>query len=158
MTGHSSEVLLMSTTKKRKKGLAFRPTPQCFGGADQDRTDDLLNAIQALSQLSYSPVQKRFGLYQNGGKGVNTFFPKKLSGYLPLTLPDTCGYNPDTFAGVVKLVDAADSKSAGSNPMSVRFRPPAPTHNPIRFEIVHEAPRNRGFFFIRCPVASNAVY
>jgi hypothetical protein len=26
------------------------------GGADRDRTDDLLNAIQALSQLSYSPL------------------------------------------------------------------------------------------------------
>jgi hypothetical protein len=25
------------------------------GGADRDRTDDLLNANQALSQLSYSP-------------------------------------------------------------------------------------------------------
>ena|GEM_PF-4168662 len=28
-----------------------------FGGADRDRTDDLLNAIQALSQLSYSPTE-----------------------------------------------------------------------------------------------------
>ena len=28
------------------------------GGADRDRTDDLLNAIQALSQLSYSPKLK----------------------------------------------------------------------------------------------------
>jgi hypothetical protein len=27
-----------------------------FGGAEQDRTVDLLNAIQALSQLSYSPI------------------------------------------------------------------------------------------------------
>ena len=27
-----------------------------FCGADQDRTDDLLNAIQALSQLSYGPI------------------------------------------------------------------------------------------------------
>ncbi len=27
------------------------------GGADQDRTGDLLNAIQALSQLSYSPTE-----------------------------------------------------------------------------------------------------
>ena len=27
-----------------------------LSGADRDRTDDLLNAIQALSQLSYSPV------------------------------------------------------------------------------------------------------
>ena len=29
------------------------------GGADRDRTDDLLNAIQALSQLSYNPVHAR---------------------------------------------------------------------------------------------------
>ena len=27
-----------------------------FGGAERDRTDDLLSAIQALSQLSYSPT------------------------------------------------------------------------------------------------------
>ena len=30
-----------------------------FSGADRDRTDDLLNAIQALSQLSYSPTRKK---------------------------------------------------------------------------------------------------
>ena len=29
-----------------------------FGGAKEDRTPDLLNAIQALSQLSYSPEQE----------------------------------------------------------------------------------------------------
>jgi hypothetical protein len=27
-----------------------------YGGAERDRTVDLLNAIQALSQLSYSPT------------------------------------------------------------------------------------------------------
>ena len=27
----------------------------CFGGAKRDRTADLLHAMQALSQLSYSP-------------------------------------------------------------------------------------------------------
>ena len=27
-----------------------------IGGAERDRTDDLLNAIQALSQLSYGPT------------------------------------------------------------------------------------------------------
>jgi hypothetical protein len=31
-----------------------------FGGAGRDRTGDLLNANQALSQLSYSPLVSRF--------------------------------------------------------------------------------------------------
>ena len=43
-----------------------------FGGADQDRTDDLLNAIQALSQLSYSP--KRDGLYNKTRRYCQTYF------------------------------------------------------------------------------------
>ena len=30
-----------------------------YGGAERDRTDDLLLARQALSQLSYSPIQWR---------------------------------------------------------------------------------------------------
>jgi hypothetical protein len=34
------------------------------GGADQDRTGDLLNAIQALSQLSYSPTGSRLILQE----------------------------------------------------------------------------------------------
>ena len=29
---------------------------RCFGGDKRDRTADLLNAIQALSQLSYTPI------------------------------------------------------------------------------------------------------
>lgn len=32
-----------------------------YGGARRDRTDDLLNAIQALSQLSYGPLLQRTG-------------------------------------------------------------------------------------------------
>ena len=34
------------------------PVSSCklYGGAERDRTVDLLNAIQALSQLSYSPT------------------------------------------------------------------------------------------------------
>jgi hypothetical protein len=33
--------------------------PFVFGGAEEDRTPDLLNAIQALSQLSYNPMKLR---------------------------------------------------------------------------------------------------
>ena len=42
----------------QNKNAAFRPRFENvdFGGAERDRTDDLLSAIQALSQLSYSPT------------------------------------------------------------------------------------------------------
>src|SRR5262249_5369967 len=40
------------------------------GGADRDRTDDLLNAIQALSQLSYGPTQG--GEFRGWEWGVST--------------------------------------------------------------------------------------
>ena len=43
------------------------------GGADRDRTDDLLSAIQALSQLSYSPtlheIYRRLDGPSNSGDG-----------------------------------------------------------------------------------------
>ena len=41
----------------------WRATPRCFaakpGGADRDRTDDLMLAKHALSQLSYGPIGQR---------------------------------------------------------------------------------------------------
>ena len=37
----------------RSNQLSYKP----IGGAKQDRTADLLNANQALSQLSYSPIR-----------------------------------------------------------------------------------------------------
>jgi hypothetical protein len=36
--------------------VIIEKTLDFIGGADADRTRDLLNAIQALSQLSYSPT------------------------------------------------------------------------------------------------------
>ncbi len=39
----------------RSNQLSYRPVLEA-GGAGRDRTGDLLNANQALSQLSYSPV------------------------------------------------------------------------------------------------------
>ncbi len=40
------------------------------GGADRDRTCDLLNANQALSQLSYSPINKLVAVDQVGLRGL----------------------------------------------------------------------------------------
>ena len=48
-------------TKKAALGGGLGAESICtflIGGARRDRTADLLNAIQALSQLSYGPVQK----------------------------------------------------------------------------------------------------
>ena len=38
-----------------RPSVSMQPAVSFAGGADRDRTDDLLNANQALSQLSYSP-------------------------------------------------------------------------------------------------------
>jgi len=48
-----------STEQKRKGPEKLISQALCFGGAKRDRTADLLNAIQALSQLSYGPKLRR---------------------------------------------------------------------------------------------------
>ena len=45
----------MNFTNKKGSDLSVRPFV-IDGGATRDRTADLLNAIQALSQLSYGPA------------------------------------------------------------------------------------------------------
>ena len=62
------------------------------GGAERDRTADLLNAIQALSQLSYSPGSSEAA--RLGG------WPGRVNGAILRAL-----------AGVAELADARDSKS-----------------------------------------------
>ncbi len=42
-----------------------------FGGANRNRTDDLLNAIQALSQLSYGPTPGDAGTVSGEEDGAN---------------------------------------------------------------------------------------
>ena len=62
-------VLNKITKNKRLKTVKFQGF--LLGGDKRDRTADLLNAIQALSQLSYTPIfdcdvpsQERYLLYQ----------------------------------------------------------------------------------------------
>ncbi len=50
----------MTRKVTRKQNRRDKPGDKSFemsGGAERDRTVDLLNAIQALSQLSYSPIK-----------------------------------------------------------------------------------------------------
>ena len=61
------ELPTSSLSGTRSSQLSYRPgSPLCPGGADRDRTDDLLNASQALSQtelqprLPQSPLPKGF--------------------------------------------------------------------------------------------------
>ena len=51
--------------------------PVAFGGDKRDRTADLLNAIQALSQLSYTP-KKHLKLYYRHPFIVNTEFQEEV--------------------------------------------------------------------------------
>ena len=56
-----------------KKGL--RDTESLYihdGGDEGDRTPDLLTASQALSQLSYAPVTRRY--YRGSWRGVQGLF------------------------------------------------------------------------------------
>jgi hypothetical protein len=43
------------------------------GGGKRDRTADLLHAMQALSQLSYTPLQNRSEIVDSKFRFVNTF-------------------------------------------------------------------------------------
>ena len=45
-----------NSPKKEKKKASKSFDFKAFGGDKRDRTADLLNAIQALSQLSYTPI------------------------------------------------------------------------------------------------------
>ena len=47
-----------------------------FGGDEGDRTPDLLNAIQALSQLSYAPKSFTTDIIRKKASFVNSFLTK----------------------------------------------------------------------------------
>src|SRR5471030_2594322 len=54
-------------SEKDKGPGRYRPSPCLVGGASRDRTDDLYNAIVALSQLSYGPKPRNQILMAAGG-------------------------------------------------------------------------------------------
>ena len=50
------EIIELFLTKNKEKVLKTEVFRTFRGGDKRDRTADLLNAIQALSQLSYTPI------------------------------------------------------------------------------------------------------
>ena len=83
--------------KSKKKGhpkwMSF-----CFGGDKRDRTADLLNAIQALSQLSYTPICSciLFGtkiMIADGGKKVKRDLKKYLEKESPQRLMESKAFS-----------------------------------------------------------------
>jgi len=73
----TSSIFLKNTTasgqKTRTKRRRLILDSRKFGGGERDRTDDLLLAKQALSQLSYTP-DKKFG----GSGWVRTIDPRLI--------------------------------------------------------------------------------
>ena len=65
------------------KSIPPHSKPYRFGGAREDRTPDLLRARQALSQLSYGPVQI------TEDRNQKTDFRKPLRGGLIHLKPET---------------------------------------------------------------------
>ncbi len=61
-----------------------------FGGDSGDRTRDLLNAIQALSQLSYTPKPTTCDIITPYKKNVNTYFSFFQKIFLCLLLTNVC--------------------------------------------------------------------
>ena len=57
-----------------------------FCGAGRDRTDDLLNAIQTLSQLSYSPLVKKI-IYSDLIKSPTFFMSSPIPEIAPPIVP-----------------------------------------------------------------------
>src|SRR5437868_12023012 len=70
--------LLSSRRKQQRRPSRIGASVDFVGGADRDRTDDLLNAIQALSQLSYSPNSR--GIAANAS-GASKFLARRGAFY-----------------------------------------------------------------------------
>jgi hypothetical protein len=119
------------------------------GGASRDRTDDLFHAMEALSQLSYSPVRKT--LFSKGFR----YLPPKLRGD-----PDVSEGRENTCKSVAWKAIAAHAWgayfSAASMRASVRSRPSNASVASIGGEIADPATATRnGWAILPSPVCSS---
>ena len=69
----------------KKAGLRKIATRMDSGGDEGDRTPDLLNAIQALSQLSYAPKSFTNDIIRKKAFFVNSFLTKSKVSFCDTT-------------------------------------------------------------------------
>ncbi len=108
--------------------------------------------MRQVQQVRPSPVRPRhFPSSASGAQGSLT----TEQAASPLLFGDPAGAGPERKnAGVMELVDVADSKSAGGDTVWVRVPPPAPA---LKFPVWHESPptarllsRTGNFFAFGC--------
>ena len=89
------ELQLGERLKAKRKSLeTIEVSRLLLGGDKRDRTADLLNAIQALSQLSYTPMCSE-ALDFTGFPGYSVFcFFSFLRGRIPECLRSQLSYTP----------------------------------------------------------------
>jgi hypothetical protein len=89
-----------------------------YGGAERDRTDDLLLARQALSQLSYSPIMEECSskTEQNQCPCLNLRRKEVIHPHLPVRIPcyDFTPIICPTFGGWLLAVTSPTSGVANS--------------------------------------------
>ena len=71
------ELATSALTGQRSNQLSYDPKTMFVCGLEGNRTPDLVNAIQALSQLSYEPVP-------NGSDKIRVIYPKKQTVFLKM--------------------------------------------------------------------------
>src|SRR5581483_2080815 len=78
-----------------------------FGGGKRDRTADLLHAMQALSQLSYTPLQNRNEIVWTYFELVNTLFAIRANFFakLPRCRARAASLAPEPQASAASMRD-----------------------------------------------------
>ncbi len=94
------------------------------GGARRDRTADLLNANQALSQLSYGPLTGLFSVWprwlaRSGGHVLDVRSLPRSQSALPVeknpassVFVDTCGTEPEPSSRILQVVRSSRRRIA----------------------------------------------
>jgi hypothetical protein len=86
--GDAAEILISDIRIRKPQPRRFLSGGGGFRGAEGDRTPDLVNAIHALSQLSYSPIFFPGANIPNPHSKVNAraflYLPRTMGMFLPV--------------------------------------------------------------------------